>query len=142
MSPPRKPQDPLESLRDAFLRFDSAFSRGDAGEIASLFSEDARLMWPGTEDIVGRQAIESALLEFFQQFTAVASFQHERDTVELGEKRAFTFGRFAEDLRPNGGGAAFRVHGRLVELWSQQEGGEWNLKILLTSRYAENEPLS
>jgi ketosteroid isomerase-like protein len=132
--------DPFESLHLAMCRFDRAFSQGLETEIAELFSEDARLMWPGMEDIVGREAIRSALGEFFGQFTTL-SFSPGRQIVELCGIKAFTIGKFIEDLAPKAGGPAQRVHGRLVELWSQTENGDWEISLVLTNRYAENEML-
>ena len=98
-------------------------------------------MWPAMEDIVGRTAIESALAEFFAGFTLLAPFSPERQVIEVGTDRAFTLGRFTEDLRPKSEGPAYRVHGRIVELWSRVDDGDWELDVLLTSRYAENETL-
>jgi len=131
-----------QSLLLAFNRLDNAFSRSSAHETASLFSEGGRLMWPSMEDIVGREAIESALAEFFDGFTLIAPFSPERQVVEVGGNRVFALGRFTEDLQPNSDAPAYRVHGRIVEIWSRTNGDAWQLDVLLTSRYAENEALT
>lgn len=34
-----------------------------------------------------------------------------------------------------------KVHGRLVEVWQQEAGGDWKLAALLPSRYAPTELL-
>jgi ketosteroid isomerase-like protein len=128
------------SLQRAFAAFERAFTQELATELAELFSADARLMWPGVEDIVGREAIRAALGEFFRETTTL-SFLPDRQVIELCGNKAFTIGRFIEDLAPRAGGPALRVHGRLVELWSQMDNGSWQISILLTGRYAENETL-
>ncbi len=136
-----KKPDPFESLLLAFSRLDTAFAQGLEKETAELFTEDARLMWPGIDDIAGREAIESAFGEFFGEFDTLA-FTPDRQIVELCGSKAFTIGRFTEDLAPKAGGPAQRVHGRLVEMWLQTEGGEWQIGLMLTGRYAENEALA
>ena len=131
----------LESLQLAFSRLDRNFTEGLAKETAELFAEDARLMWPGMDDIVGRKAIEAAFDEFFGEFHTL-EFSPDRRLVELCGGKAFTIGKFIEDLAPKSGGSAQRVHGRLVELWLQTEEGEWQIGHMLTGRYAENEILA
>lgn len=134
-------KETLESLRLAFSRLDSNFAQGLKKETAELFTEDARLMWPGMDDIVGREAIEAAFGEFFKEFDTLA-FSPDRQIVELCGSKVFTIGRFLEDLAPKAGGSAQRVHGRLVEMWRQSKHGEWQLGLMLTGRYAENEMLT
>jgi ketosteroid isomerase-like protein len=134
-------KETLGTLRLAFSRLDSNFAQGLEKETADLFAEDGRLMWPGMDDIVGREAIEAALGEFFKEFDTLA-FSPDRQIVELFGGKAFTIGRFLEDLAPKAGGTAQRVHGRLVEMWRQSKHGEWQLSLMLTGRYAENEMLA
>ena len=133
-------RDPREALLQAISRFDRTFSRGPAAQVAALFSEHARLMWPGTEDFVGREAITAALGEFFGEFTPIA-FTPDRQVVELCGTKAFSIGRFIEDVQSKSGGPAQRIHGRIVEMWAQTEKGDWEIASLLTGRYAENETL-
>ncbi len=132
--------DQIEALRLAMSKLDYTFSQGLEAEMAELFSEDARLMWPGEEDIVGREAITSAFAEFFGQFTTL-SYLPDRQIVEVCGNKVFIIGRFIEDFVPKTGGQVQRVHGRLVELWSQTENSDWKISLLLTGRYAENEML-
>lgn len=130
-----------DSLHLTFSKLDRTFSQGQVNEVAKQFAEDARMLWPGIDDIVGREAIRAAFAEFFEQFTTL-SFSHDRQLIEVFREKAFTIGRSIEDLAPKGGGPAQRIHGRMVELWAQTESGDWEITLLLTSRYAENEMLS
>ena len=83
----------------------------------------------------------AAFGEFFQEFETL-EFAPDRQIVELCGSKAFTIGKFIEDLAPKSGGSAQRVHGRLVEMWIQTGTGEWQLSLMLTGRYAENEMLA
>jgi len=129
-----------EKFHRAVSRFNHTFSQGLIDEVVQLFSKDAKMMWPSMEDIVGREAIRSALGEFFGQFTPLA-FEPNRQIVEVCGNKAFTIGRFIEDLAPKEGGSAHRVHGRLVEMWSLTDEGDWVIELLITTRYADNEIL-
>lgn len=128
------------TLNLVFSRFDRAFAEGQVANVSDMFAEDARMLWPGTEDIIGRDEISAALTEFFEQFETL-SYSHDRRIVEQFGPKVFTVGRFLEDLAPKAGGPAQRVHGRMVELWAQSESGNWEITLLLTGRYAENEML-
>jgi ketosteroid isomerase-like protein len=136
-----KEVNPLESLQLAFSRLDSNFTGGRAEETAEQFAEDARLMWPGMDDIVGRKAIEAAFGEFFGEFDTLV-FSPDRRMFEICGDKAFTIGKFIEGLALKSGGSVQRVHGRLVEMWLKTEKGEWQLGLMLTGRYAENEILA
>ncbi len=132
--------DMPQSLTIAISRFDRAFSQGRLDELVSLFAQDARLMWPDTEDIIGRDAIRSALEEFMAENTTLR-FLPDRQVVEVCGSKTFTIGRFIEDLAPTSGDRARRVYGRIVEMWTQTANGDWEIAILLTGRYAETEVL-
>ncbi len=128
-------------LAEAITQFDEKFSEDLGSEMGRFFAQDARLMWPDIEDIVGRQAIANAFRELTDNFTTI-SWKPERSFVELSEDAAISVGRFIEERAPRAGGPAVRVFGRLVEVWSPGPDGTWTIKIALTSRYAEDEPLN
>src|SRR5687767_9373497 len=136
-APPELPS----GLLATFAAFDRTFSEDRGSDLADFFSENARLMWPDTEDIVGRDAIRAAFEEFVSAFTTI-KWNPDRAIIHQLEHGALVVGRFTEDRAPRAGGPADRVFGRLVEIWIRQHDGSWKLDLLLTGRYAENEPLS
>ena len=95
---------------------------------------------PTSEDIVGREQIRSAYERLVEAYTTIA-WKPERTMVGPSGHKIVTIGRFIEDRAPRSGEAAEWVHGRLVEVWARKPDGGWELEVLLTSRYADNEPL-
>jgi hypothetical protein len=128
------------SLLERMQAFDRTFSEDRGSEMGDFFSSEARLMWPFMEDITGRERIRAAFEQFVQDFTTI-SWKPEREIIGVGENKVFIVGRFLEDRAPREGGPAERVFGRWVEIWAGQPGGPWELDLVLTSRYAENELL-
>ncbi len=108
--------------------------------MGDFFAPDARLMWPSLEDIVGREHIRSAYERLAETYTTIA-WQPERTVIGPSGRKVVTIGRFIEDRAPRSGGAAERIHGRLVEVWARKPDGGWELEVLLTSRYADSEQL-
>jgi ketosteroid isomerase-like protein len=137
-----QPQGALQpGLPKAIAQFDETFSKDLGAEMGRFFAEDARLMWPEIEDIVGREAITNAFRELTAKFTTF-SWSPERAFVHLSHDAAISVGRFIEDRAPRAGGPAVRIFGRLVEYWSCHPDGTWTIQIALTSRYAEDQPLN
>jgi ketosteroid isomerase-like protein len=128
------------SLLETLAAFDETFSQDRGSDMGAFFSPHARLMWPGIEDIVGRDAVRFAFEQLVATFTTI-SWRPEWTTIEVFGDRAISIGRFTEDRAPRAGGPSVRVFGRLVELWSLDPQGKWTIDIALTSRYAEDQPL-
>ena len=133
--------DTLEdSLLERMQAFDRTFAEDRGSEMGDFFSLQARLMWPFMEDITGRENIRRAFEQFVQTFTTL-SWKPEREIIGADGNKVFVLGRFLEDRAPRVGGPAERVFGRWVEVWRRQPGGPWELDLVLTSRYAEDELL-
>jgi ketosteroid isomerase-like protein len=129
-----------ESLLRAIAELDRAFSEDRASDVADLFAEDARLMWPLTEDIVGRESIREAFVAFVSAYTT-NSWSPSREIIDLCGRRAYTQGSFIEIRTPLEGGGTEKVHGRLLEVWQLSSGDRWEIIRLMTGRYADTELL-
>lgn len=134
-------KDIAEDLQLRIAACDNTFSKDLAIELANFFATDARLMWPGNEDIMGREAIRKAYEGFVETFTTV-SWKPDRRDLHVYEDRAYVVGRFVEVRKRRKSGITETVYGRLVEVWQLQDDGVWYLERLLTSRYAETESSS
>ena len=134
-------KDIVENLQFRISAFDSTFSHDLGSELADFFADDARLMWPGNEDIVGREAIREAFVGFVETFTTVSWKPDPRD-LHVYEDRAYVVGRFVEVRKRLESEITETVYGRLVEVWQLEDDGVWYLERLLTSRYAETETSS
>ncbi len=76
----RKSQE--ESLLSAIAGLDQAFSEDRGSDLADFFAEDARLLWPLTEDIVGRESIREALVQFVSTYTT-DSWSPNREIIDI-----------------------------------------------------------
>ncbi len=132
----RKSQE--ESLLSAIAALDQAFAEDRGSDMADFFAEDARLLWPLTEDIVGRESIREALVQFVSTYTT-DSWSPNREIIDICGRRAYTLGSFIETRTPREEGPTEKVHGRLLEIWQLSPDDEWEIIRLLTGRYAETE---
>jgi ketosteroid isomerase-like protein len=88
------------------------------------------------EDIVGREAIRQAFVDFVGTFHTV-SWQPSYQVVEVLGDRAFLLGRFVERREVRGSGDVERVPGRLVLVCRREADGAWRITHAMTSRYGE-----
>ena len=130
-----------ESLLRAMAELDLAFSEDRALDVSNIFSKDARLMWPLMEDIVGRDSIREAFVEFMSMYTTV-DWNPKREFIDVHEQRACSLGSFTETRSVRDGGATEKVFGRLLEIWQLSPDGKWEIIRMMTGRYAETELLS
>ncbi|MFX1416850.1 MAG: YybH family protein [Promethearchaeota archaeon] len=127
-----------DHLLEAMAGLDLAFSEDRALDVSNIFSEDARLMWPLMGDIVGRDSIREAFVEFMSMYTTV-SWNPNREIIDVYEKRAYSLGSFTETRTTRGGGPTEKVFGRLLEIWQLSPDGKWEIFRMMTGRYAETE---
>jgi hypothetical protein len=64
-------------------------------EIAELFSEDDRIMWPSNKDIVGSEAIRKAWIYFVNRFHPIF-WKPRRQKIYIYENQAFLYYNFIE----------------------------------------------
>lgn len=98
------------------------FLDGDAAAAASLFTEDAMLLFPGMEMLTGRAAIQQAFAGIFGvvRYTEVVANVHEVQVfgdyaLEVGTSR-FTY---------QAGGQTFVERGKYMVAWKRQPAGNW-----------------
>jgi ketosteroid isomerase-like protein len=123
---------------ETIAQLDLAFSEDRAEDMGSFFAEDARLMFPHTEDIVGRKAIQQAFVHFMKKYIT-NSFSPKRELIDVYEHRAYTLGHFIEIRTPRDRGPTEKVYGRLLEIWQLTPDDKWQIIYFMTGRYAETE---
>lgn len=128
----------VEEMTAVLERADAALRVDDVQAIADLFAPDARLMWPGIEGIVGREAIRAAFERLFAEVHTI-SWQADNHVLDVHDDRAYVLGRFREVRRDHESGEVEHVPGRLVSFWRRQPDGGWLITHLLTSRYGPEE---
>ncbi len=129
-----------ESLLSTIAKLDLAFADDRATDVSDFFAEDARLMWPNNEDIVGRESIREAFVAFVSEYTT-DSWDPKREFIEVHERQAYTLGSFIEIRTPLEGGPTEKVYGRLLEIWRLSSDDKWEIIRLMTGRYADTELL-
>ncbi len=103
----------IAATNAAFMR---AFELGDAGDIAELYTDDARLLPPGADLIVGKQGIKAFWAMVIDMGIASATLQTEM-VEEFGDT-AIEEGRFK--LMSTDG--QILDHGKFVVVWKEEDG--------------------
>ncbi|MHA2142971.1 MAG: YybH family protein [Candidatus Thorarchaeota archaeon] len=129
-----------ESLLKAIAELHLAFSEHRALDMSNLFSEEAILMFPGTPDIVNRESIREAFVDFMKMYTTI-SFEMDQEFIDIGEYRATYLAKFIEIRTPKEGGPTEKVYGRMLEIWELSSEKRWEVIRLMTGRYSETELL-
>ena len=112
----------IAAARDAFW---AAHADADARALASLLTEDARLLAPGMDDLRGRQAIEAGAVQMFEAL-AVEDFRIESSEITIHGDSAYEISTYSETLRPRGG-APSPARGRYLIVWKRDPAGKWKV---------------
>ena len=129
-----------ESLLKAMEAFDRAFREHRPDDLAAMYAQDGRLMFPLMEDIVGRQPIAEVFTQFMSAYETESN-ELEREVIDICGERAYVLGRFIEVRTPRDGRPTEKVYGRIVEVWRHTDDGGWEVLHVMTGRYAETELL-
>lgn len=110
----------LNSLRASLLKH---YNAGDAAAVAALYSEDARLLPPEFEMIVGRAAIEA-----FWKVATDAGLQLALPDpdIEIEGNIAYVVGPYTFTLP---GETTPFEYGKYVEIWRKMDGGSWKMVV-------------
>lgn len=100
-----------------------AFNQGDAAGIAEHFTEDAILMPPGSESLIGRDAVAQYYQSIFDQYeTGLESGYKE---VEVRGNLAYGRGYARVKLTPKTGGATVNSEAEYINILKKQPDGSW-----------------
>lgn len=114
-----------EAITSGNQNFMDAFKRGDAAGIASLYTEDAKLLPPDNQMMSGTEAIQS----FWQGAMNMGVKDAKLETVEVEAQGSLAseIGRFALTVQPESGEGT-TLRGKYVVVWKNQ-GGKWKLYV-------------
>ena len=119
----------MENVRNliasANQKFMDAFSRADAAGIAALYTDDAKLLPPGSPMMTGKDAIQS----FWQgaMDMGIKEAKLEIVAVESADNLAYEVSRFALSGEQQGG-ESIMLTGKYVVVWKNQDGN-WKLHV-------------
>lgn len=114
-------QDFKQSVQTAASKWDEAFNKGDAAQLAQMYGSQAALLPPGSAPVVGEQSIEQ-----FWKTTLGKGFGQHKVTVQQAETKGdigYAYGRW-QATGPGEGGANKQYEGN----WSnvlERQGGQW-----------------
>jgi len=114
------------AIEKAISAWEKAANAKDAGTVASLYTEDATLLPPGSSPVKGRKNIQQYWQAFFD---AGASDPQLRvvDVSSFGDM-AYEIGAFEANLPVPQGGTAL-TQGKYVVIWKRQPDG--SIKLLV-----------
>jgi uncharacterized protein (TIGR02246 family) len=110
-------REAITAGNDAFMR---AFSRGDAAQVAALYTPDGQVFPPGSDVATGPQAIQA----FWQAVMNMGITHAKLETMELEphSDSAIEVGRYIL----SGAGGQVMDAGKYLVIW-KESGGHWRL---------------
>jgi len=110
-------------------------SQRDVESLAKLFGDDARVMEPGIDDIVGRPAIRAVMIAGFAQRVRTVDIRMMPREVAGFDGVIYDHGNYVETLAPQDNPkGAFDVYGRYFAVWAQQPDGTWKIARIMRSQ--------
>jgi len=103
-----------------------AMKASDAEALGRLVTEDAILMPPHEQSVVGRQAVIDWFSGVVRQARTTAIAMTRREVTVAGDI-AIEEGSFIWELMPTAGGSPITDHGRVLAIWKQQPDGSWKV---------------
>lgn len=118
-------QDTRNAIRIANEKFMEVFKKGDAAAVAALYTQDGRLLPPGSQMVSGTEAIQS----FWQGAMNQGIREARLETTDVEERQdiACEIGRYTLRIEPEGG-KTLTDRGKYVVVWKKEDGG-WKLHI-------------
>jgi uncharacterized protein (TIGR02246 family) len=107
-------------------QFSAAFNRGDIAAVAAMYSEDAKLMPPGSDLITGRPGIQ----QFWQGARDSGIREATLQVLEVDSSGDLAYERGAATLKLQaGGGMTTASTVKYLVIWKRRAGGTWQLAL-------------
>lgn len=119
---------PTSEIDDARSGFISAVRRGDVHAAAAFYTEDARLLAPSSETLIGPVAIARFWQAGFEAGVEGIDLECERVELEPGGALAYELGRYVLRLQPMDGDAVIE-RGRYVLVHRREADGTWRRAV-------------
>ena len=127
-------ESPATIVARQWAQYADWISHRDIESIANLFGEDARLMESGIDDIVGRQAIRSAMTFAVAQRVRTVDVRMMPSEVAGYDGVIYDYGNYVQTMAPQDNPrGAFDIYGRYFAVWAQQTNGTWKIARFMRS---------
>ena len=113
----------IKSLLQPYM---DAVKRGDAAEAASYFTEGARVLYPRSEMITGRQAIQARMQRMMDNGWKEVHLEIV-ELVPLGDKAGYEIGKYVSKVEREPGVVVEDV-GKYVVIY-KHDGESWKLDV-------------
>jgi uncharacterized protein (TIGR02246 family) len=117
-------ENSTDAINTAIQKFMTAFRQGDADLLASIYTENARLLPPDSEMLTGRNAIK----DFWRGAMDIGIKEATLETVEFedGQNIVSEIGKYTLTIENEGERA--ESSGKYVVVW-KKEGEDWKMHI-------------
>ena len=115
-------QGTQQEIEQRVREFEAAFNRRDAAALAAMYTEDARLLPPGSEMLSGRQAIQ----QFWQGAFDMGVSGGELRPQQIEARDDLAYEMSTATLRLGDGGTQAVKY---VVVWKRQTGGAWQMAV-------------
>ena len=114
-----------DAIREATSRWRAAATEGDADQYLGFLMEDAVLMAPGMEPMVGRPVISEFIKGVFDSVSVVEVLENAEPVVsgDLG----YVWGTYSGTYTSKADGSETPDWGNHFFLWHRQAAGDWKL---------------
>ena len=111
------------AVEAASAQWVDAFNQGDTAALAALYTEEARLLPPNSQMIVGREGIQA----HYQGIFDTSAWELQLTVVELSVNgdMAHEVGKYTFTMQPDEG-EAISDNGKYVEIW-KRVNGSWKI---------------
>ena len=115
-------QGTRQEIEQRVREFEAAFNRRDAAALAAMYTEDARLLPPGSEMASGRPAIQQFWQGAFDM--GVSGGELRPQQIEARDDLAYEMSTATLRMGDAGTQAV-----KYVVVWKRQTGGAWQLAV-------------
>lgn len=115
-----------QSIEEANIKFGEAFRMGDAAALAALHTEDAKLLPPNSEMIVGREGIEG-FHGGGMQMGIKDVILTTTEVLGMGDI-VCEIGKYDMTIQPEGQ-QTIKDNGKYLVIWKKASDGTWKLHV-------------
>ena len=113
----------IQAQKDIVEEFDAALNGGDLERFLSLYAEDAVRLPPDAEPVVGKEALKTAIQQWFDEYDA--EVHNVVVDARVSGDFGFARGTWVASLTPEGGGETMQQGGAWVSIRERQTDGSW-----------------
>jgi len=116
----------VAAIKRLYEDWKAPWEAGDAAAVAAFYANDAIQMPANEPAIVGKEAWQSSLQAFFDQFTIKGNTSEVLE-AEIAGDLAFVRGTYVITVSPKAGGKPTQYSGKFVHIFKRQPDGVWKI---------------